>query len=45
MRDVNLPGKLVVDIATGQSEDEARVVDATKRKAGLIDGAEPLGSG
>ena len=39
LRDVSQFGKLVVGIATGQAEDEAKVVDATRRKAGLIDGA------
>ena len=38
-RDPNQLGKLVVDLATGQAEDEAKAVDATKRKAGLIGGA------
>ncbi|MXW87881.1 MAG: histone H1 [Boseongicola sp. SB0667_bin_21] len=38
-RDANQLGKLVVDFATGQVEDEAKTVDATKRKAGLAGGA------
>ena len=38
-RDTNRLGKLVVDIATGQAEDEDVTVNAAKRKAGQVGGS------
>ncbi len=38
-RDYNQLGKLVVDIATGQVEDDMRPVNKAKRKAGMSGGA------
>ena len=38
-RDTNCLGKLVVDIATGQAEDEDVTVNAAKRKAGKVGGS------
>lgn len=38
-RDTNRLGKLVVDIATGQAEDEDVTVNAGKRKAGQVGGS------
>ncbi len=37
-RDYNQLGKLVVDIATGQVEDDIRPVNEAKRKAGMSGG-------
>ncbi|MCY4305391.1 MAG: histone H1 [Aestuariivita sp.] len=37
-RDPNQLGKLVVDLATGEAEDEVKQVNISKRNAGIIGG-------
>ncbi len=43
-RDPNQLGKKIVDLATGQDQDEVQAVDAKKRDAGRKGGAARAGS-